>query len=57
VWKLLQSGKAPEALERTRSCAGSPASPASAAGLSTTKPGGIFSVPALSEVEQILKNW
>ena len=49
VWKLLQTGKAPEALTEAElrdivsfAC--------TAAGLSTTKPGGISSVPSLSTV-------
>lgn len=53
VWKLLRSGKAPEELdgaeltEITRfACA--------AAGLSTTRPGGLSSVPELSEMERYL---
>ena len=53
VCKLLQTGKAPEALtaeeltDITRfACA--------AAGLSTTRPGGISSVPTLSQVEALL---
>ena len=53
LWKLLQMGKAPEALSREAltevvrfACA--------AAGLSTTRPGGISSVPALEEVMALL---
>ena len=49
VWKLLQTGKAPEALERAEldeivrfAC--------TSAGLSTQQPGGISSVPSLEEV-------
>lgn len=52
VWKLLQSGKAPEQLNEAQlrevvrfAC--------TSAGLSTTKPGGISSVP---EYEQVLQN-
>ena len=52
VWKLLQLGKAPEELDESQlrevvsfAC--------TAAGLSTTKPGGISSVP---EYEEVLKN-
>ena len=54
MWKLLQIGKAPEELSDselreivTFAC--------TAAGLSTTKPGGIQSVPSLTEVECYLK--
>lgn len=49
VWKLLQSGRPPEALtaEELRDIA---AFACTAAGLSTQRPGGITSVPALSEV-------
>lgn len=53
VWKLLQLGKAPEMLSETElqevttfAC--------TAAGLSTTKPGGISSVPEYSEIEKSL---
>lgn len=53
VWKLLQMGVTPEKLHETQlreivtfAC--------TSAGLSTTKPGGISSVPELSEVEQYL---
>ena len=49
VWKLLQTGKSPEELDGVQlreivrfACAG--------AGLSTTKPGGISSVPSLEQV-------
>jgi fructokinase len=56
VWKVLQSGRAPEALADAE-LRGITRFACAAAGLSTTKPGGIFSVPELSEVEQILKNW
>ena len=49
VWKLLQTGKAPEALDGTEleeivrfAC--------TSAGLSTEKPGGISSVPAFEDV-------
>jgi fructokinase len=49
VWKLLQLGKAPEVLEQAEleevvrfAC--------TAAGLSTTRPGGISSVPEYNEV-------
>ena len=49
VWKLLQTGKAPEELNEAElrdivsfAC--------TAAGLSTTKPGGISSVPEYEEV-------
>ena len=55
VWKLLQTGKAPEALngEEIReivrfACA--------AAGLSTTKPGGISSVPEYADVLAAMEN-
>ena len=54
VWKLLQLGKAPEALteeeirETVRfACA--------SAGLSTTRPGGISSVPSLADVEKTME--
>lgn len=53
VYKLLQTGKAPEALTEEEltdivrfAC--------TAAGLSTTRPGGISSVPTLSQVEALL---
>ena len=53
VWKLLQIGKAPESLTKAEledvvrfACA--------AAGLSTTKPGGISSVPEYQQVLQVL---
>ena len=53
VYKLLQTGKAPEALTEEEltdivrfAC--------TAAGLSTTRPGGISSVPKLSQVEALL---
>lgn len=53
LWKLLQLGKAPEALNEAEltevarfAC--------TAAGLSTTRPGGISSVPAYGEVLQLL---
>ena len=53
VWKLLQLGKSPDALTNdelkdivTFACA--------AAGLSTTRPGGISSVPSYDEVLQVL---
>ena len=55
VWKLLQHGKAPEVLTEAElqdivsfAC--------TAAGLSTTKAGGISSVPELEEVDQLLRN-
>ncbi len=49
VWKLLQTGKAPEAL--TEGELGEiVAFACTAAGLSTTRPGGISSVPKLTEV-------
>ena len=53
VYKLLQTGKAPEALTEEEltdivrfAC--------TAAGLSTTRPGGISSIPTLSQVEALL---
>ena len=53
VWKLLQHGKAPETLneEELRDVV---SFACTAAGLSTTKPGGISSVPAKEAVEQRL---
>ena len=55
VWKLLQTGKAPEALTETElqdivsfAC--------TAAGLSTTKSGGISSVPAYADVISRIQN-
>ena len=50
VWKLLQTGKSPEMLteEQLRDVT---AFACKAAGLSTTKPGGISSVPAMQDVE------
>ena len=49
LWKLLQSGKAPEALTEGE-LREITAFACTAAGLSTTRPGGISSVPALEEV-------
>ena len=49
VWKLLQIGKAPEALTETE-LRGIVSFACTAAGLSTTKSGGISSVPAYAEV-------
>lgn len=53
VWKLLQMNKLPQQLEKTEleeivrfAC--------TAAGLSTTQPGGISSVPALDEVQKLM---
>ena len=53
VWKLLQLNKAPQLLEKAEleeivrfAC--------TAAGLSTTQPGGISSVPALDEVQKLM---
>ena len=53
VWNLLQMNKLPQQLEKTEleeivrfAC--------TAAGLSTTKPGGISSVPALDEVQKLM---
>ena len=53
VWRLLSSGKAPEELDRAElreitsfACA--------SAGLSTTRPGGISSVPAYEEIMERL---
>lgn len=53
MWKLLQIGKAPEDLGADElqeigrfAC--------TSAGLSTTKPGGIYSVPTLDEIEKYL---
>ena len=55
MWKLLQIDKAPASLSKEEliditqfACC--------AAGLSTTKSGGIFSVPSLSEVKAVLNN-
>ena len=49
VWKLLQYGKKPEDLDE-KELTDVVAFACTAAGLSTTKPGGISSVPALEEV-------
>lgn len=54
VWMLLQSGKAPEELNdaelrRIVECA------TTVAGLSTTRVGGISSIPSLEEIEQALR--
>ena len=53
VWKLLQMNKLPQQIEKTEleeivrfAC--------TAAGLSTTQPGGISSVPALDEVQKLM---
>jgi fructokinase len=54
VWKLLQTGKAPEDLNDAE-LRGIARFACVSAGLSTTKPGGIYSVPALAEVENVLK--
>jgi len=54
VWKLLQTGKAPEELDGEE-LRGIARFACVSAGLSTTKPGGIFSVPSLEEVENVLK--
>ena len=54
VWKLLQTGKAPEDLDEAElrditsfACA--------SAGLSTTRPGGISSVPSYEDVRKQLE--
>lgn len=53
LWKVLSTGKAPEELsdEEVREAV---RFACTAAGLSTTKPGGISSIPARSEVEALL---
>ena len=53
VWKVLQSGKAPEALENDELCEIVRFATA-AAGLSTQRPGGISSIPDLTEVSEAL---
>ncbi len=53
VWKLLQSGKAPEELDGAELTEIARFASA-AAGLSTTRPGGLSSVPELAEVERYL---
>ena len=53
VWKLLQYGKAPESLNEEELC-DVVSFACTAAGLSTTKPGGISSVPEREAVEQRL---
>ena len=54
VWKLLQTGKAPEALTELELTEAARFA-CTAAGLSTTRYGGITSVPARGEVEALLK--
>ncbi len=49
VWKLLQTGKAPEVLTKEE-LANITAFACTSAGLSTTKPGGISSVPSMEDV-------
>ena len=51
VWKLLQTGKAPELLNATE-LADVARFASTSAGLSTTKPGGISSVPEKSQVQK-----
>lgn len=53
VWKVLQSGKAPEELDGAE-LTGIVRFASAAAGLSTTRHGGISSVPELAEVERYL---
>ena len=53
VWKLLQTGKAPEALSKEE-LAQITAFACTSAGLSTTKSGGISSVPAMEAVLSLL---
>ncbi len=53
VWKLLQTGKAPEELTE-EDLRGITAFACSAAGLSTTRSGGISSVPIIDEVERAI---
>ena len=53
LWKLLQTGKAPEKLTESELRQIADFATA-AAGLSTTRPGGISSIPSLSQVEACL---
>ena len=49
VWKLLQAGKSPETLEEDELCEAVRFA-CTAAGLATTRPGGISSIPTYAEV-------